>query len=526
MLVHLVLADGEVFQVDHAAAERRRQIEADEGRVIAVADVDLELVAVAQHRHPGQLAAVEQLVPQGLGDERQDEGQAGAADRLRRLELQVADDLLAAELPLAGDHQVDGAIRPALRAEQAEGEPQALLVQVALQAVHGGDVLEPLRVLEHLHAPHRLAGQDAARPVASQVGADEPPEPLVHGRDLLGVVARPAEEHREVGDHPIHHRQDPLDLGLVEGRDRQDLVEEGRMRQVVAAEALHRLVGGFRAPLLPRTAVGDDEVAPPERHRLGDPGKELRRARRHHEGEAPADAEADPRLGREAARQARPAQPTDDLAQQRGPERLLGPPQPLDEGRRLRRGRDDVHQVLVGGAAVLEVRKEEGPHVLAETLRDQGQVGALPARIERARRQAPESPLRGHLEQRRDPVAPGLRRDIPRGQSPHQVPGVLQGLGRQGRRLVDLGNPPQQRHPDRQAPFPRPFGGPRHPLLVEPLVGGVQHPGDGHSRGFGLDGVHGGSLSRGERRSVTGTRLHTGNPEPHSRRIGTSPRPP
>ena len=119
------------------------------------------------------------------------------------------------------------------------------------------------------------------------------------------------------------------------------------MRHVVAAEALRPSRRRFARSRLPGVpAVSDDEVAPPAAPPRVASWSNRAVRRRDHEGEAPADAEADPSLGREAAGQARPAEPADHLPQQRRAERLLGraaapprrpaprPPAERDPGRR------------------------------------------------------------------------------------------------------------------------------------------------------------------------------------------------
>jgi hypothetical protein len=421
MLVELVLAHREELQVDHAAAERRREIDPDERRVIAVADVDLLLVPVAQDGDPRDLAPVEKLPPQRRGEERDDEREPRRADRGGRLELEVPDDLLAAEhVPLAGDEQVHRAVRRALGTEQAECEPEPLLVQVAFQPVDGGDVIEPARILEHLYAPDSLPRERADRPVAREIRLDEHAQALVEVGDPPCVLARRAEERREVVDDALHEPEDAARLRLVEGGDGEELVEELGVRQVVAAEPPHHLVGATRGLRAGRPTVSDDHVAAPGRLRPCI-GEEPRVRWRDDERQAAAGAHPDARLGGEPASEARPAQTAHHLAQERGAERRFRPPEAVEEGGCASRRRRDGHEVAVRRAAVLEVGNERRRHRGAEPLRDDGGIRPPSLRVEDARRQAAKPQRRPTAEQVCGSIVRALRRARSRRQPLHEL---------------------------------------------------------------------------------------------------------
>ena len=324
MDVELVVADAEVPEVDHAAAQRRRVVDADERRVVAEPREVVHLGAVAEHPHVRRdRLGVQHLPGEGVGHEAHRVRDGAIVRSLEIDELDMAADV---DGPARAHHgEVDRPCGLRARANQRERQRQAALVEIALQAVQRPDPIRGRRVLERLHEPahvHReRIGRGAAERVERarvQVGVD-----ARHGLSLGAhrAVGRTAEQRLEVGHEPGGLLEDAVEARARERRDVEDLVQQVRVDHVVGAEAgqrvgLGRPRGGPRAPgAQVGSAGGHDEVAledaPGARQRL----QERRFVVGEEEREAVREADAGHLPGLEAQVHARPAQRRHDVAQ-------------------------------------------------------------------------------------------------------------------------------------------------------------------------------------------------------------------
>ena len=238
----------------------------------------------------------------------------------------------------------------------------------------------------------------------ARIVLDEPCDPLEHPGHPAGVVAGGGVEDREIGDHALQEREDAARLGLVHVLDGEDLVEQLRVRHVVAAEALDRLVGGLLGPVARRAAVGQDEVALPCRLHSECVLEQPCVRRRDHEGNAPLDADAGPRLARDATGQAGPSELANHLPQERRAERQLGGAESLQAGGLPALLRSEIQDVEVRRRAVLEVGPEEIDRRVPDQLPRQRRGRPGPGPVEQAGGEPAHDPCGAPTEQRQDRV--------------------------------------------------------------------------------------------------------------------------
>ncbi len=327
--IEFVVADAQVLKVDHAAAERRRVVDADERGVIAEPREVVDLGAVAEHADVRRdRLRVQHLAGEGLDHQPDGMRDLGCVARdggaFEIDELDVPPDL---DRAVGGDHrQVDRLRRLRARVDQREGQFQATLVQVALQAVQGPDVARRRRVFEGLHQPAHTHRQRVARGAGERLERARA-QIRMHPHQGLRVgacraVGRAAEERLEIGHEPRGLVENAVEPPAGERSHVENVVEQVRVDDVVGAEAGEGvgLLRGRRGFAMARLlaagapAGGDDQHALEHAPGAGQVGDERRLIVREQQRESVREAHGNHAPGLDAEVHSGPSQGRDDLA--------------------------------------------------------------------------------------------------------------------------------------------------------------------------------------------------------------------
>ena len=215
--VDFVLADAIIFQVNHAAPQRGREIDPQERGVVEEGEVVVDLVTVAEHPDAGKaLLPVQNLAAEavdhdlyGIGDFRQGSGiPFGTEVNI----LEVPGDM---KDPARGSYgEGDRAVGGPARLHQAKAQAQAALVQIALEPVQGSDPAERGRVFEHLNEPREFRGKLRLRAFLVHFRQDAPAQILIEGRQNRTLFGIGGKEGGEVADDPVRLFQNAFNFFL------------------------------------------------------------------------------------------------------------------------------------------------------------------------------------------------------------------------------------------------------------------------------------------------------------------------
>ena len=325
MAVDLVPADREVLEIDHTAAQWWRQVDAEEGRMVAEVEVGLDLIAVTECLEVGQLVeAVQQVAPVGVDGEAHDEGQAFLRSGLEVDETKV---------PGHGDRlarwphsKVDRPVGSGGAAEAAKGGLEATLVKQSLEAMQAGDLVEAGRVLE---GQNRMSDCRRNRLVVGDVdnpSNERPDQPIDGRRDPRRIVVDICKQGSKVASQSRSHVEESTRPAAVQRCHDHELGEHLGMEEVASAEAVDRLTVDGCATAGPIAgAEGHRQPSLPDRSHARDPVKKGSFVPRHHERHSAVDGQTNPPRDLETPGDSGPAELTEQPAELGSTKLGLGP---------------------------------------------------------------------------------------------------------------------------------------------------------------------------------------------------------